>query len=64
MSKCSEWITGHDKSQILSVNRPSPNEIRDDIRILRAFRKEINDRHNEVRKRRKAVLKPQATELG
>ena len=64
MSKCSEWMTGHDKSQALSVNRPSPNEIRDDIRILRAFREEINDRHNEVRKRRKAVLKPQATELG
>ena len=64
MSKCSEWMTGHARSQTLSVNQPAPNEIRDDIQILRAFRKEINDRHKEIQKRRKAVLKPRATELG
>ena len=64
MSKCSRWMTGHDKSQTLSVNRPAPNEIRDDIRILRAFRDEINHRHKEVQKRRKTVLEPPAAELG
>ena len=64
MSKCSEWMAGHDKSQALSVNRPSPNEVRDDIQSLRAFSKQMKARHEEVRKRRKAVLEPQSAELG
>lgn len=64
MSKCSEWMAGHDKSHALSVNRPAPNEIREDIQVLRAFAKEMTGRHEAVRKRRKAVLEPHAAKLG
>ena len=64
VSKCSEWMAGHDKSKALSVNRPSPNEIRKDVQTLRAFSKQMKGRHEEVRKRRKAILEPQSTELG
>lgn len=58
MSKCSEWMAGHDKSQVLSVNRPSPTELRDDVQSLRTFMKELNTRHGKVEARRKKVLKP------
>ena len=34
MSKCSEWMTGHDKSKSLDVNRPSPKEIKADMNKL------------------------------
>ena len=58
MSKCSEWMAGHDKSRALSVNRPSPSEIRQDVQTLRTFVAETNKRHTEVEARRKKVLKP------
>lgn len=64
MSKCSTWMTGHDKSQSLDVNRPAPSELRDDIKALRDFGGLINKRHEIVRKRRKAVLEPQMPALG
>lgn len=64
MSKCSEWMAGHDKSQELSVNRPAPQEIRDDIQELRNFARLMNGRHDVVRKRRKLILEPQTSELG
>ena len=64
MSKCSEWMAGHDKSQALSVNRPAPKEIREDIQSLREFSKEMKGRHEDVRKRRKAILEPQSPALG
>jgi hypothetical protein len=64
MSKCSGWMIGHDKSRVLSVNRPNPNEIRCDIQSVRDYSKNIKKRHEEVRKRRKAVLKPLSTLLG
>lgn len=64
MSKCSEWMAGHDKSQALSVNRPPPQEICDDIQVLRGFSKDIRGRYEEVRKRRKTVLEPHTADLG
>lgn len=64
MSKCSTWMTGHDKSLTLDVNRPAPSELREDIKALREFCSLINRRHEVVRKRRKAVLEPQKPALG
>ena len=64
MSKCSAWITGHDKSPALNVNRPSPDELRSDIQELRDFAHEIRKYREEVRERRKAILEPQASDLG
>jgi len=64
MSKCSEWMAGHDKSQALNVNRPDPAEIRGDIQELRAFAKGMNKRREEIRERRKKILEPQKAELG
>lgn len=64
MSKCSEWMAGHDKSQALNVNRPEPSEIGDDIQGLRTFAKEMNKRREEVRLRRKKIMEPQKAELG
>ncbi len=64
MSKSSEWMTGHDKSRALSVNRPDPGELRQDIQSLRAFIKEVDARMKSVKQRRKAVLEPLEPEFG
>jgi energy-coupling factor transporter ATP-binding protein EcfA2 len=58
MSKCSGWIGGHDKSIALDANRPSPKELRLDVQTLRNFVREINARRENVRVRRKGLLRP------
>jgi energy-coupling factor transporter ATP-binding protein EcfA2 len=57
MSKASTWMTGHDKSKALSDDRPSPDELLNDIEALRAFSKKLIDRRKETEKRRKEQLK-------
>lgn len=64
MSKSSTWMTGHDKSKALDVNRPSPDEILKDINALKSFAKDIRKRHEELRKEREASLQPQRPEVG
>ena len=64
MSKSSTWMTGHDKSKALDVNRPSPDEIRGDINALKIFTKEIRKRNDELRKEREKSLQPQIPEVG
>ena len=39
--KCSKWMIGHDKSKSIDVNRPSPEELKEDINKLKKFTKEI-----------------------
>ena len=41
MSKCSKWMIGHDKSAAIDCKRPSPDIIREDIKILSEFVKAI-----------------------
>lgn len=36
MTKASTWMTGHDKSKMLDDNRPAPDELLADIKVLRA----------------------------
>ena len=64
MSKCSTWMTGHAKSEALSIHRPSPTELREDIQSLRDFARDVNKRREGVRARRKKLLEAQVSELG
>jgi len=54
MSRCSTWMTGHDKSKALSVNRPAPSEIRADINHLGEASRLFRSRRDALRKRRGA----------
>ncbi|MGM8935469.1 AAA family ATPase [Pseudomonas neustonica] len=48
MTKCSNWMTGHDKSRILDENRPEPEEILADIEVLRQLSLELKARRKEI----------------
>jgi len=58
-SKASTWMTGHDKSKALHHDRPAPDELLTDIKALRVFSKQLIDRRDQTKKRRKKQLKPQ-----
>ena len=62
--KCSKWMIGHDKSKSIDVNRPSPEELKEDINKLKKFTKEINKRKDILRKEREASLEPESAEVG
>jgi len=64
MSKCSTWMIGHDKAKSLDVNRSKPEEIKNDIDILRKFSKEIRKRGDELREERESALEPKESEKG
>jgi ABC-type lipoprotein export system ATPase subunit len=64
MSKCSKWMFGHDKSKSTDVNRPSPNELKEDIENINTFSKEIRKRRETLRKEREKSLEPVAPEVG
>ena len=54
--KCCEWMTGHDKSKALDVNRPLPAEIRRDIEELRNFHREVLRQGKELAETRKRLV--------
>ena len=64
MSRCSTWMLGHDKSKVLSVNRPDPSGVEQDINDLNAFVKEANKVAQELRKEREAALEPATPTVG
>jgi energy-coupling factor transporter ATP-binding protein EcfA2 len=64
MSKTSEWMHGHDKSKALSVDRPSPDELQEDLRKIREFVKVIKSRRAITKERRNNLLKPQPAQIG
>jgi len=64
MTKCSEWMIGHDKSNALDINRPDPKEIEGDIKSLGDFLTRIDKRDQEIEKARKKLIEPQATQIG
>lgn len=64
MGKCSTWMYGHDKSKALSVNRPDPSEVEQDINALSTFVKETNAAAESRRKEREAALKPETPAIG
>jgi energy-coupling factor transporter ATP-binding protein EcfA2 len=64
MGKCSEWMLGHDRSKELTINRPDPKEIEEDIARLEKCRTELNRRNEALRKQREKELKPQASAMG
>ncbi|MDD5457436.1 MAG: hypothetical protein PHV30_10470 [Candidatus Margulisbacteria bacterium] len=65
MSKCSKWMTGHDKSTALDANRPDPTEIASDIEALRKFVAQIKKQQEAISKKRKNDLeKPITCERG
>jgi len=64
MSKCSMWMYGHDKSKALSVNRPDPSEVEQDINALSTFVKKTNVAAESRRKERDAALKPETPAIG
>ena len=61
MGKCSEWMLGHDRSKELTVNRPDPNEIEEDIAEIEKYRTELNKRNTTLREQPEKQLKPQAS---
>jgi len=62
MSKCSQWV--HSRSRALDDNRPSPEEIEEDINKLSSFIKEINERGGQLERKRKALLRPNVPAVG
>lgn len=57
MSKCSTWMTGHDKSKALHEDRPEPLEVLADLKALRDFSDYVKRRRDDTKKRRGAQLK-------
>jgi len=64
MEKCSKWMSGHAMSRALDANRPSPDEIQDDINNLDAFVKNIRKQHERLQKERTQSLEPKIPEVG
>ncbi len=64
MSKCSTWMFGHDKSKGLSVNRPDPSEVEQDVNDLNTFLREANKAAQDLRKEREAALEPKIPAVG
>ena len=64
MDRCSEWMTGHDKSKALDENRPLPNEIRADIDDLIRFRTNIKNRIKILETDRDAAVQPMTAAIG
>ncbi len=61
MKKCSEWMTGHDKSKALDADRPDPKEIRQDIDAVIKFRGSFSARRKTIGEdRSKAIKAPPA----
>ncbi len=64
MIRCSEWMTGHDRSKALDIDRPSPSEVRADIDILTSLRTAIKNRREVVQNERDTAIAPIASEIG
>lgn len=63
-SKCSTWMTGHQKSKALDQNRPNPDEIKKDILAIEEFKKLIRKRKKETKEQREKIAKDKKTEVG
>lgn len=64
MSKCSKWMIGHDKSNALDINRPSPDEIEEELKNIEKISKEIRNRYKTIQKGREELLSPNVPEIG
>jgi len=64
MAKCSKWMFGHDKSESIDANRPSPDELQSDVETLKEFASQINKRREGIRKQRLQTLKAPKPEAG
>ncbi|MRR17695.1 MAG: hypothetical protein EG826_14705 [Deltaproteobacteria bacterium] len=64
MGRCSEWMLGHDRSKELTVARPDPKEIEEDIVKIEKCRSELGRRNDKLRKQREEELKPPASAMG
>lgn len=64
MTKCSEWMVGHDRSKSLDVNRPEPSEILRDIEVLFTFVRECKTKADQLEKERDNALNPESSEVG
>ncbi|MFX0560712.1 hypothetical protein TEPIDINF_002146 [Tepidibacillus infernus] len=64
MSKCSKWMIGHDKSISLDINRPSPNEIENEIKDFEEYVRLLRRRGEQKRDEREAMLRPQTVDIG
>lgn len=50
MTKCSKWMVGHDLSKKISDNRPTPQEIQEDVKKLKDFVTTIKTRRKITEK--------------
>jgi len=64
MSKCSEWMTGHDKAAGKGTPFPSPVEFKADVAELESFLKELEARQSKAEKARKILQKPPGVLVG
>ena len=53
MDKCSTWMTGHDKSKLLDVDRPAPDEIKADMNMLHEMMASVKKRRGKTQEGRK-----------
>lgn len=63
-SKCSTWMTGHEKSKSLDQNRPKPNEINNDIDELEEFKKTIRKRKKNIKVKREHATNAKTPNIG
>jgi hypothetical protein len=63
MSKCSEWMTGHDKAAGKGTPFPDPSEFKADIVTLEAFLQELQARQDKAEKGRRVLEKPPALSI-
>ncbi len=64
MSRCSLWMTGHDKSKKLDVHRPVPADVLADIEALNTFVRDCKKAGEMLAKERVEALEPKVPEVG
>ena len=57
MTKCSKWTPAHDRSKALDADRPSPDELVEDVGALQAFVNAVKKRRKEIKKDREGFGK-------
>ena len=64
MTKCSIWMSGHDKSKPLGANRPTPTEIKTDIKALQDIKRDMKARQKQASQAHEKALSPATSPIG
>jgi len=64
MTKCSTWMSGHDKSKPLDANRPAPAEIEADIKVLEDLKRNLKTKQKQASQDHDRTLSPTESPIG